>query len=59
MEVPSTAAGTVRDVKVKVGDKVAEGTPLISVEIAEAAAGDSAAGPRTECTGSNRRSRGG
>jgi len=38
MEVPSTLAGTVKDVKVKVGDKVSEGVVLISVETADAAA---------------------
>jgi pyruvate dehydrogenase E2 component (dihydrolipoamide acetyltransferase) len=38
MEVPSTLAGVVKDVKVKVGDKVSEGSVLISVETADAAA---------------------
>ncbi len=38
MEVPATTAGTVRDVKVKVGDKVSAGSLLVSVEIAESAA---------------------
>ena len=38
MEVPSTIAGTVRDIKVKVGDKVSEGVAIISVETADAAA---------------------
>ncbi len=38
MEVPSTLAGVVKDVKVKVGDKVSQGTVLISVETADAAA---------------------
>jgi pyruvate dehydrogenase E2 component (dihydrolipoamide acetyltransferase) len=37
MEVPSTLAGVVKDVKVKVGDKVSEGSVLISVETADAA----------------------
>jgi pyruvate dehydrogenase E2 component (dihydrolipoamide acetyltransferase) len=37
MEVPSTLAGVVKDIKVKVGDKVSEGTVLISVETADAA----------------------
>ncbi|HVE51772.1 MAG TPA: dihydrolipoyl dehydrogenase [Ramlibacter sp.] len=34
MEIPSTHAGLVKDVKVKVGDKVAEGTVLLVVEAA-------------------------
>jgi pyruvate dehydrogenase E2 component (dihydrolipoamide acetyltransferase) len=38
MEVPSTVAGTVKELKVKVGDKVSEGSVLISVETADAAA---------------------
>jgi pyruvate dehydrogenase E2 component (dihydrolipoamide acetyltransferase) len=38
MEVPATLAGTVRDVKVKIGDKVSQGVVLISVETADAAA---------------------
>jgi pyruvate dehydrogenase E2 component (dihydrolipoamide acetyltransferase) len=38
MEVPSTIAGTVRDIKVKVGDKVSEGVAIISLETAEPAA---------------------
>jgi pyruvate dehydrogenase E2 component (dihydrolipoamide acetyltransferase) len=37
MEVPATAAGTVKAVKVKIGDKVSEGTALVSVEVADAA----------------------
>ncbi len=45
MEVPSTIAGTVRDVKVKVGDKVSEGFAIISVETAEAAATPAPAPP--------------
>ncbi len=39
MEVPSTASGTVRDVKVRVGDKVSEGTVLLTI----AANGDASA----------------
>jgi pyruvate dehydrogenase E2 component (dihydrolipoyllysine-residue acetyltransferase) len=38
MEVPSTIAGTVKEIKVKVGDKVSEGSVLISVETADTAA---------------------
>jgi pyruvate dehydrogenase E2 component (dihydrolipoamide acetyltransferase) len=35
MEVPATAAGVVRDVKVKVGDKVSQGTVLVTLEGAQ------------------------
>jgi pyruvate dehydrogenase E2 component (dihydrolipoamide acetyltransferase) len=38
MEIPSSHAGVVREVKVKLGDKVAEGTVVVSLEVAEAAA---------------------
>jgi pyruvate dehydrogenase E2 component (dihydrolipoamide acetyltransferase) len=38
MEVPSTVSGVIKDIKVKVGDKVAEGSVIISVETADAAA---------------------
>ena len=31
MEVPSSAAGVVQDVKMKVGDKVSEGSVILSV----------------------------
>ncbi|MDH5245056.1 MAG: dihydrolipoyllysine-residue acetyltransferase [Betaproteobacteria bacterium] len=41
MDVPSPVTGTVRELKVKLGDKVAEGTPIVVLE-----AGDTAdAGP--------------
>jgi dihydrolipoamide dehydrogenase len=42
MEIPSTHAGVVKDVKVKVGDKVSEGSVLLMIE---AAAGAGAASP--------------
>jgi pyruvate dehydrogenase E2 component (dihydrolipoamide acetyltransferase) len=45
MEVPSTLAGTVKDIKVKVGDKVSEGSVLISIETADAAAAAPAPAP--------------
>ena len=38
MEVPSTVAGTVKELKVAVGDTVAEGTVIAVVETADAAA---------------------
>jgi len=42
MEVPSTIAGTVRDIKVKVGDKVSEGVAIISVETTDTVAAPAA-----------------
>ena len=32
MEVPSPTAGTVKDIRVKVGDKVSEGTAIVTLE---------------------------
>jgi len=42
MEIPSSHAGVVKEVKVKLGDKVAEGTVIVTVE---AAAGASSSAP--------------
>ncbi len=39
MDVPSPAAGTVKELKVKVGDKVAEGVPILTLDAADAGAG--------------------
>src|SRR5882762_6613271 len=41
MEVPSPAAGVVRDIKVKVGDKVSQGVLVLTLE-------EQAAGPKPE-----------
>ena len=38
MEVPSSAAGTIREIKVKLGDKVSQGTLIVVVEAEGAAA---------------------
>jgi dihydrolipoamide dehydrogenase len=38
MEIPSSHAGIVKEMKVKLGDKVAEGTLLLMLEVAEGAA---------------------
>ncbi|CAM4399210.1 dihydrolipoyllysine-residue acetyltransferase [Bordetella muralis] len=38
MEIPASAGGVVKSVKVKVGDKVAEGTVILEIEAGEAAA---------------------
>jgi pyruvate dehydrogenase E2 component (dihydrolipoamide acetyltransferase) len=47
MEVPAPAAGVVRDLKVKVGDKVSQGHAILSLEVGEtgAAAVPAAAAP--------------
>src|SRR5450830_203789 len=45
MEIPSSHAGVVKEVKVKVGDKVAEGSLLLLVEAAGAAASAATAAP--------------
>ena len=44
IEVPTPRAGVVKEIKVKIGDKVSEGSPLIVLD-AEAAAPDGEAGP--------------
>src|SRR3954463_13253506 len=46
MEIPSTHAGTVKEVKVKLGDKVAEGSVLLTLESADAAAPAPAPAPK-------------
>jgi dihydrolipoamide dehydrogenase len=43
MEIPSSHAGVVKDVKVKVGDTVNEGTVLLSLEASDAATAPAAA----------------
>ncbi|WP_234395389.1 dihydrolipoyllysine-residue acetyltransferase [Neisseria weaveri] len=48
MDVPSTAAGVVKAVYVKVGDKVSQGTQIIEVETAGGAAAAPAAAPAQE-----------
>src|SRR2546430_2152588 len=46
MDVPAPSAGTVKDLKVKVGDKVSEGSVILTLETTAAAGG--AAGAKTE-----------
>jgi len=47
MEIPAPGAGVVREVRVKVGDKVSQGTPILVLEEAEApAAAPAKAEPR-------------
>jgi len=38
MEIPASAAGTVKELKVRLGDKVSEGSPILVLEAAENAA---------------------
>ncbi|VAW97388.1 Dihydrolipoamide dehydrogenase of pyruvate dehydrogenase complex, partial [hydrothermal vent metagenome] len=48
MEIPSPKGGVVKEVRVKVGDKVVEGTPILMLEVAagaEAVVGEKAAEP--------------
>jgi len=45
MDVPSPAAGTVKEVKVKVGDKVSQGTLVMLLEVSESAAKPAAPTP--------------
>ena len=53
MEIPSSHAGAVKELKVKLGDKVSEGSVILVVE----AAGAAAAAPAPRCAGAGRRSR--
>ena len=45
MDVPSPAAGTVKEVRIKVGDKVAQGTLVLLLDAAEGGAAGTAATP--------------
>jgi pyruvate dehydrogenase E2 component (dihydrolipoamide acetyltransferase) len=45
MEVPSPAAGIVKDVKVRLGDRIAKGVVVLTLEAAEAGASVAAASP--------------
>ncbi len=45
MEVPSTDAGSVKEVKVQLGDKVSEGDPILLVEVATADTPQETKGP--------------
>src|SRR3954452_16688124 len=40
MDVPSPLAGIVKEVKVKVGDKVSQGTPVVALEAEDAPAAE-------------------
>ena len=52
MEVPSSAAGVVRELKVKVGDKVSEGSVVAVLESSDAAA--AAPAPAQAAEGANK-----
>ena len=43
MEIPSSHAGVVKELKVKIGDKVAEGSVLLTLEASDAASAPAAA----------------
>ncbi|GAB4397683.1 MAG: dihydrolipoyllysine-residue acetyltransferase [Rhodoferax sp.] len=45
MEIPSSAAGVVRELKVKLGDKVSEGSVVLTLEVADTAAATPAPAP--------------
>jgi dihydrolipoamide dehydrogenase len=45
MEIPSSAAGVVKEMRVKLGDKVSQGSPLLVLEVAGAAAAAPAPAP--------------
>lgn len=45
MDVPADKAGVVKEVLIKQGDKVSEGTPVVKVEVADAAAKPAEAAP--------------
>jgi len=45
MEIPSPAAGVVRDIKLKVGDKVSQGSPILVLETGAASSGPAEPAP--------------
>ena len=45
MEIPSSHAGVVKELKVKLGDKIAEGSVVLTLEVAGAGAAAPAAAP--------------
>jgi len=45
MEIPSSHAGVVKEIKVKLGDKVSEGSVVVALEVAGAAEAPAAAAP--------------
>src|SRR3990172_1511665 len=51
IEIPSPSAGVVRELRIKLGDKVSEGTPILMLEASEAAAAKAAAQPPAPAPG--------
>ena len=51
MEVPAPFAGVVKEMKIKPGDKVSEGMPILSLEISEGATAPAAATPQKPAAG--------
>ena len=51
MEVPAPFAGVVKEMKIKPGDKVSEGMPILSLEISEGATASAAAAPQKPAAG--------
>ena len=52
MEIPSSHAGVVKELRVKLGDKVAEGTVLLTMEVAAAAEAAAPAGTAAQAASS-------
>src|SRR5258705_10433496 len=50
MEIPSPGAGVVKELKVKVGDKVSKGSPILELDCKEEAAPPPNKEPPTEAT---------
>src|SRR5262245_12074526 len=46
MEVPSPAAGVVKEIRIKVGDKVSQGVPVLTLETGDGAAAAAPAAPK-------------
>src|SRR6185295_2103670 len=46
MEVPSPAAGVVKEIRIKVGDKVSQGAPVLTLETGDGAAAPAPAAPK-------------
>jgi len=46
MEIPSSAAGTIKEVKVKVGDELSEGAVIVILEVSGDAAAPAAEAPK-------------
>src|SRR3954468_10063397 len=58
MEIPSSHAGVVKELKLKVGDKVSEGSVILSMEAEGAAASAPAAAPSPQPSPASGRGRG-